>query len=39
MHSSYDVVVVGGRPSGSMAAWEAAKGGASVCVLEKDKRH
>ena len=24
-------------PSGSMAAWEAAKGGASVCMLEKDR--
>ena len=37
MYSSYDVVVVGGGPSGSMAAWEAAKGGASVCILEKDR--
>ena len=35
--SQYDVVVVGGGPSGSMAAWEAAKGGASVCILEKDR--
>ena len=35
--SKYDVVVVGGGPSGSMAAWEAAKGGASVCMLEKDR--
>ncbi|MBT7377877.1 MAG: NAD(P)/FAD-dependent oxidoreductase [Candidatus Marinimicrobia bacterium] len=37
MKSSYDVVVVGGGPAGSMAAWEAAKGGASVCMLEKDR--
>ncbi|SVC98282.1 uncharacterized protein METZ01_LOCUS351136, partial [marine metagenome] len=37
MQDSYDVVVVGGGPSGSMAAWEAAKGGASVCMLEKDR--
>ena len=35
--SKHDVVVVGGGPSGSMAAWEAAKGGASVCMLEKDR--
>ena len=35
--SQYDVVVVGGGPSGSMAAWEAAKGGVSVCLLEKDR--
>ena len=34
---SYDVVVVGGGPAGSMAAWEAAKKGASVCILEKDR--
>ena len=37
MKSSYDIVVVGGGPAGSMAAWEAAKGGASVCLLEKDR--
>ena len=37
MKHSYDVVVVGGGPAGSMAAWEAAKGGASVCILEKDR--
>ena len=37
MKSSYDVVVVGGGPAGSMAAWEAAKGGATVCILEKDR--
>ena len=37
MKHSYDVVVVGGGPAGSMAAWESAKGGASVCMLEKDR--
>ena len=37
MNHRYEVVVVGGGPGGSMAAWEAAKGGASVCILEKDR--
>ncbi len=37
LKSQYDVVVVGGGPSGSMAAWEVAKRGASVCILEKDR--
>ena len=37
MKNSYDVVVVGGGPAGSMAAWEAAKAGSSVCLLEKDR--
>ena len=35
--SSYDVVVVGGGPSGCMAAIEVAKAGYSVCILEKDR--
>ena len=33
----YDVIVVGGGPSGSMAAIEVAKAGFSVCILEKDR--
>jgi digeranylgeranylglycerophospholipid reductase len=33
----YDVIVVGAGPAGSMAAYTAAKGGASVLVLEKDR--
>ena len=37
MKSSYDVIVVGGGPGGSMAAWEVAKAGYSVCLLEKDR--
>ena len=35
--SFYDVIVVGGGPSGSMAAYEIAKAGYSVCVFEKDR--
>ena len=37
MQSNYDVIVVGGGPGGSMAAWEAAKAGLSVCLLDKDR--
>ena len=32
----YDVVVVGSGPSGGMAAYEAAKSGLSVAILEKE---
>ncbi len=37
MKNEYDVIVVGAGPSGSMAALHAAKGGASVLMLEKDR--
>ena len=37
MQDRYDVIVVGGGPAGSMAAFNAAEGGASVCILEKDR--
>ena len=37
MKSNYDVVIVGGGPSGSMASIEIAKAGFSVCILEKDR--
>ncbi|MBN2104853.1 NAD(P)/FAD-dependent oxidoreductase [bacterium] len=37
MNTAYDIIVVGGGPAGSMAALEAAKGGASVIMLEKDR--
>ncbi len=35
--SFYDVIIVGGGPAGSMAAYEIAKAGYSVCVFEKDR--
>jgi digeranylgeranylglycerophospholipid reductase len=35
--NQYDIIVVGGGPAGSMTALEAAKGGASVIMLEKDR--
>ena len=37
MKAKYDIIVVGGGPAGSMAAWEAAKNNISVCLLEKDR--
>jgi len=37
MKNNYDVIVVGGGPGGSMAAWQVAKAGYSVCLLEKDR--
>jgi len=37
MQNSYDVVVVGGGPGGSMSALHAAKNGMSVCMLEKTR--
>ena len=37
MKNNYDVVVVGGGPGGSMAAWEAAKAGLSVCLLDRPR--
>ena len=35
LKSKYDVIIVGGGPSGSMAAIEIAKKNISVCVLDK----
>ena len=37
MRDRYDIIVVGGGPSGSMAARSAAESGASVLLLEKDR--
>jgi len=37
MKKKYDIIVVGGGPTGSMAAFEAARAGNSVCVLEKTR--
>lgn len=34
---TYDIIVVGAGPSGSMAAWQAAKKGSEVLLLEKDR--
>jgi len=35
--ADYDVIVVGGGPAGAMAAHAAAKAGAKVIILEKDR--
>lgn len=35
MTPTYDVIVVGSGPAGSIAAWELAKAGVSVAVIEK----
>ncbi len=37
IRDSYDVIVVGGGPGGAVSAWFAARGGASVLLLEKDR--
>lgn len=37
IRESYDVIVVGGGPAGTLAARYAAEGGASVLLLEKDR--
>jgi digeranylgeranylglycerophospholipid reductase len=37
MDKSYDLIVVGAGPAGSMAAWNAARRGISVLLLEKDR--
>ena len=38
MKNNYDIIIVGGGPSGSMSAYEIAKAGYSVCILEKTKK-
>ena len=38
MKNNYDVIIVGGGPSGSMSAYQIAKSGFSVCILEKTKK-
>ena len=38
MKTNYDIIIVGGGPSGSMSAYEVAKAGYDVCILEKTKK-
>ena len=37
MKDNYDVIIVGGGPTGSMAGIEISKLGYSVCILEKTR--
>jgi digeranylgeranylglycerophospholipid reductase len=37
LEDSYDVIVVGAGPAGSMAAWQAARADIKVLLLEKDR--
>ena len=37
MKPSYDVIVIGAGPGGSTAAYEAAKSGVRVLLLEKNR--
>jgi len=37
LREAYDIIVTGAGPAGIMAAWHAAKGGAKVLLLEKNR--
>ncbi|MEJ2537833.1 MAG: NAD(P)/FAD-dependent oxidoreductase, partial [Calditrichia bacterium] len=37
LKNDYDMIVVGAGPAGSMAAWQAARAGIQVLLLEKDR--
>lgn len=37
MKTAYDIVVIGGGPAGAWTAYHAARNGASVVILEKDR--